>query len=70
MRKWLKNHYFLEYVEKSLPDIPSNINCGHLAIHLQTMSFSTLVQLFMTNDAIYTFLIYFYLDEISDWRFE
>lgn len=24
----------------------------------------------MTNDAVYTSLIYFYLDEISDWRFE
>ena len=24
----------------------------------------------MTNDDVYTFLIYFYLDEISDWRFD
>lgn len=24
----------------------------------------------MTSDVVYTFLIYFYLDEISDWRFE
>ena len=24
----------------------------------------------MTNDDVYKMLIYFYLDEISDWRFE
>ena len=33
-------------------------------------SYSEMVHAIMTNDAVYTFLIYFYLDEISDWQFE
>lgn len=33
------------------------------------LAFNEMVQRIMTDDAVYTYLIYFYLDEISDWRF-
>lgn len=33
-------------------------------------SHDKMVQFIMNNDEIYIMLIYFYLDEISDWRFE
>ena len=33
-------------------------------------NYTRIVQLIMTNDDVYRQLIYFYLDEISDWRFE
>ena len=39
------------------------VNCGGIG-------FSELVYLIMKNDEAYRYLIYFYLDEISDWRFE
>ena len=33
-------------------------------------SFSEMVQLIMQNDYVYSFLIYFYLEDISSWEFE
>lgn len=34
------------------------------------LSYSELVQLIMENDAVYTFLIYYFIDWISDQAFE
>ncbi len=33
-------------------------------------SFSDLVSVIVNSDRVYTFLIYFYLDEISAWQFQ
>ena len=33
------------------------------------LAFRKMVRAIMTNDAVYTYLIYFFLDEISDWQF-
>ena len=33
-------------------------------------SFSEMVQIIMQNDCVYSYLLYFYLEDISSWEFE